>query len=192
MKGRAALLLAVCASAVAASAGAAPSAPAGPVFSGTGGKSLPLFRVKVPSTLRWTSSVPAFQLFPKRGTAGGTVSAKALSGATYLEPGSYRLDLLTRGAWTVRVAAGIERPRPLGGGLVGFRGNGARDLPPFTTRQRTSLVWTNSGTTFEVTSNDFSVAVSSHAKRGRSTMVAGRQRLSVNAVGTWTVGWKPS
>ena len=190
MIGRTALLLAVCAGAI-GSAVAAPAAPAGPVFSGSGGKSLPLFKVTVGSTLRWTSTVPAFQLFPKRGTAGGTVSAKALSGATYLEPGSYRLDVLTKGGWKISVASGIERPRPLGDGLVGFRGNGARDLPPFTTRRGTSLYWTNTGSTFELTSNDFSVAVSSHAKRGRSFMVRGRQRLSVNAVGTWTVGWKP-
>ena len=194
MRRRTALLAAMCASAWIGSAGAAAtseSSAAGPVYTGSGGKPLPVFTVKASSTLRWTNTGSIFQLFPKRGTAGGAVKSTAASGATYLEPGRYRLDVDAIGAWKIRVVPGIERPQPLGGGLVGFRGNGGRDLPPFTTRRGTSLVWTNTGSNFQVSSNDFSVAINSRAKRGRSFMVRGRQRLTVNAVGSWTIGWKP-
>ena len=192
---RTTLLAAVCACVAVATAGATTASPvtssAGPAFSGKGRKTLPLFRVTVGSTLHWTNSGAAFQIVPRRGTAGGAVSSTGASGATYLEPGRYRLEVQAVGTWKIRVASGIERPRSLGGGLVGFRGNGARDLPPFTTRRGTNLVWTNTGAKFEVSSNDFSVQISSRAKSGKGFMVRGRQRLTVNAVGDWTVGWKP-
>ena len=164
---------------------------AGPVFSGNGGRSLPPFRVKVPSTLRWTNNGSIFQIFPKIGLGGGSVNSSARSGATYLKPGSYRLDVNAIGDWRMSVITGVERPQRLGGGLVGFRGNGGRDLPPFTTRRGTNLIWTNSGSIFQIFSSDFSVSVNSQAKAGKSYMDPGPHLLTVNAVGSWTIRWKP-
>jgi hypothetical protein len=79
----------------------------------------------------------------------------------------------------------------LGGGLIGFRGNGGRDLPPFNSRRGTNLTWTNTGAIFQIFSDDFSVSVNSQAHRGKSYMDAGTHRLTVNAIGVWTIGWKP-
>lgn len=178
-------------SAVASGAADNARAAGGPVFSGNGGRALPPFRVAAPSTLRWTNSGAIFQLFPK-GLGSGSVNSQARSGATYLKPGRYRLDVNAIGSWTIRVVRGIERPRPLGGGLIGFRGNGGRDLPPFTTRRGTNLVWTNSGSIFQIFPANFAGggAVNSQARRGRSFMDAGRHQLTVNAIGSWTIGWR--
>jgi hypothetical protein len=163
-----------------------------PKFSGNGGKSLPPFRVTRPSTLRWKNSGAIFQIFPKGLGSGGSVNAASRSGATYLKPGSYRLDVNAIGSWSIHVVPGIERPRPLGNGLVGFRGNGGRTLPPFSTRRGANLVWTNSGAIFQIFADDFSdVSVNSQAKRGTSYMDAGRHALTVNAIGAWTIAWKP-
>lgn len=190
-----AVFIAACAIVGFGSASAAPlsaaTAAAGPVFSGNGGKSLPPFRVKVPSTLRWTNSDSIFQIFPKNALGGGSVNSAAGSGATYLKPGAYRLDVNAIGNWKIRIVAGVERPQSLGGDLVGFRGNGGCDLPPFTNRRSTNLIWTNSDSIFQIFSSDFSVSVNSQAKRGKSYMDAGRHQLAVNAIGTWTIGWKP-
>ena len=185
---RTTLLAAVCACVAVATAGATTASPvtssAGPAFSGKGRKTLPLFRVTVGSTLHWTNSGTAFQIVPRRGTAGGAVSSTGASGATYLEPGRYRLEVQAVGTWKIRVASGIERPRSLGGAS---RSRG----PPFTSRSGTNLVWTNTRAKYVVSSNDLSVRISSRAKSGKGFMVRGRQRLTVNAVGDWTVGWKP-
>jgi hypothetical protein len=120
-----------------------------PVFSGNGGRSLPPFRVRVPSTMRWTNTGDIFQTFAS-GLGGGGVNSRAHSGATYLKPGTYKLQVNAIGSWRIRVTRGIERPRPIGGGLIGFKGDGGRDLPPFTTRRGTNLVWTNTGSIFQV------------------------------------------
>jgi len=189
------LLIAVCAIAGLGTASAAPGSSSGvavgPVFSGNGGQSLPPFKVKVASTLRWTNNDVIFQIFPKNMLGGGSVNSTARSGATYLKPGTYRLDVNAIGNWRIRIVAGIEKPQPLGNGLVGFRGNGGRDLPSFSNRRSTNLLWTNNDSIFQLFSSDFSVSVNSQGKRGKTYMDAGRHQLTVNAIGTWTVGWKP-
>jgi hypothetical protein len=189
----AAVLIAVSATIGLASAGATPQAPtrsAERLFSGTGDKALPSFSVRVPSTLRWTTNGPIFQIFPT-DPSGGTVNSTAPAGATFLQPGVHRLVINAYAGWTVRIVPGIERPQPLGGGLVGFRGNGDRELPPFTTARKTTLVWTNTGTVFRVYSGAFSVSVKSSARRGTRPFAAGLHEFAVSAMGSWTIGWKP-
>jgi hypothetical protein len=161
------------------------------VFSGgAGARALPAITVSVPSTLRWTSAGPAF-LVATDTALGGTISSQAASGATYLQPGTYRLTLKAWAAWSIRIVAGVERPQPLGGGLIGFRGNGSRDLPPFTTRRGTTLIWTNTGGLFSIDSGLWTLRISSAAKRGKRQMGLGVHSFKVNASGTWTIGWKP-
>lgn len=191
------LLIAVCAVVFglgSASAGRpfmTPTATTGPIFAGNGGKALPPFKVTVASTLRWTNNGSIFQIFPKSALGGGSVNSTARTGATYLKPGSYRLDVNAIGSWKIQIVAGVERPQALGSGLIGFRGNGGRDLPPFSNRRGTNLLWTNSGSIFQIFSSDFSVSVNSQAKQGKTYMDAGRHQLTVNAIGTWTIRWKP-
>ena len=190
-----AILIAVCATVGLGSASATPRMPAtateAPVFSGgAGARTLPRITISVPSTLRWTSSGPAFLLITDTAL-GGSVSSQVASGATYLKPGAYNLSLKAWAAWTIRIVAGVERPRPLGGGLIGFRGNGSRELPPFTTRRGTNLVWTNTGAFFSVDSGLWTLRISSKAKRGKHQMGLGTHAFVVNASGTWTIGWKP-
>jgi hypothetical protein len=190
-----AILIAVCASVGLGSASATPRAPSTTTpllaFSGgAGARTLPRITISVPSTLRWTSSGPAFLLITDTAL-GGSVSSQAASGATYLKPGAYNLSLKAWAAWTIRIVAGVERPRSLGGGLVGFRGNGSRELPPFTTQRGTNLIWTNTGALFSIDSGLWTLRISSKAKRGKRSMGRGTHAFVVNASGTWTIGWKP-
>ena len=190
-----AILIAVCATVGLGSASATPRMPATamatPVFSGgAGARTLPRITISVPSTLRWTSSGPAFLLITDTAL-GGSVSSQVASGATYLKPGAYTLSLKAWAAWTIRIVAGVERPRPLGGGLIGFRGNGSRELPPFTTLRGTNLVWTNTGALFSVDSGLWTLRISSKAQHGKRSMGRGTHAFVVNASGTWTIGWKP-
>ena len=189
------IALVICASVGLGSASATPRTPStaaeAPIFSGSGGaRTLPPITVSVPSTLRWTSGGPAFLLVTETAL-GGSVNSQAASGATYLKPGTYHLSVKAWAAWSIRIVAGVERPRPLGGGLVGFRGNGARELPPFTTRRGTNLIWTNTGTVFRIDSGPWTLAIKSQAKRGKRYMSAGTHAFVVSAIGTWTIGWKP-
>jgi hypothetical protein len=191
----AAILIAVFASVGLGSAGAAPRTPATATealaFSGNASaRTLPTITISVPSTLRWTSSGPAFLLITDTAL-GGSISSQAASGATYLKPGAYNLTLKAWAAWTIRIAAGVERPRSLGGGLIGFRGNGSRELPPFTSQRGTDLIWTNTGSLFSIDSGLWTLRVSSTAKRGKRHMGRGVHAFVVNASGTWTIGWKP-
>jgi hypothetical protein len=188
-------ILIVCATVGLGAASATPrassAATAGPVFSGNAGaRTLPTITVRVPSTLRWTSSGPAFLLITDTAL-GGSVSSQAASGATYLKPGAYNLTLKAWAAWTIRIVADVERPRPLGGGLIGFRGNGSRELPPVTTQRNTNLIWTNNGGLFAVDSGLWTLRISSQAKRGKHKLGRGVHAFVVNASGTWTIGWKP-
>lgn len=189
-----ATLIAVCATVGLGSAGAtprtAPSAAEGPVFSGSDDRTLPPFTVSVPSTLRWTTNGPLFMITPEDLFGGGVISS-ARSGATFLSAGTHRLKLDAYGSWTVRIVKGVERPQPLGDGLVGFRGNGARELPPFSTERRINLVWTNSGTLFVLYSGSFTKPIKSQAKRGKRFMPAGLHEFKISAVGSWTIAWKP-
>jgi hypothetical protein len=189
-----AILIAVFATVGLGSASATPRTPsaatAAPVFSGSGDRTLPPITVSAPSTLRWTSNGPAFQVFT-RTALGGSINSAAGSGATYLRAGTYQLEINAYAAWTMRIVTGVERPRSLGGGLVGFRGNGGRDLPPFSTRRGTNLIWTNNGAFFRLDSGPFSMSIKSQAKRGKRSMAAGLHEFAVNASGSWTIGWKP-
>lgn len=177
---------------LAATALAATVLATGPSFSGYGGRELAAFRVAQASTLRWTNGGPIFQVFPRNVTSTGPVNSTARSGATYLAPGRHLLNVGAIGNWTIRVVPGVERPRALGNGLVGFRGNGARELPPFATVRAKTLVWTNTGALFQVSTDDLTVSVGSSGKRGRAPLPAGTHQLTVNAVGSWTLGWLPS
>ena len=94
-------------------------------------------------------------------------------------------------AWTIRIVAGVERPRSLGGGLIGFRGNGGRELPPFTTRRGTKLVWTNTGALFRLDSGPSGPSDQLPGQAGKRAMGRGVHAFVINASGTWTIGWKP-
>jgi hypothetical protein len=188
------MLIVVCSTVGLGSASATPRTPSAAtaplVFSGSGDRTLPSITVSVPSTLRWTSNGPAFQVFT-RTALGGSINSAAGSGATYLKAGTYQLEINAYAAWTMRIVPGAERPRSLGGGLIGFRGNGGRELPPFTTRRGTNLVWTNNGAFFRLDSGPFTLAIKSQAKRGKRHLPSGSHEFVVNASGTWTIGWKP-
>ena len=191
----AAILIAVFASVGLGSAGAAPQTPATATealaFSGNAGaRTLPTITISVPSTLRWTSSGPAFLLITDTAL-GGSISSQAASGATYLKPGAYNLTLKAWAAWTIRIAAGVERPRSLGGRLIGFRGNGSRELPPFTTQRGTDLVWTNTGAAVQHRQRPLDSQGQLHGQAWEAPHGRGVHAFVVNASGTWTIGWKP-
>ena len=193
----AAILLAVCATAGLGSAAATPKVPSAPsatppglVWSGSRGKPLPRFVLKEDSTLRWTMNGPGFQIINQDGNGGG-VNSTAHSGAAFLKAGPHLIEVYSWGPWTVRVVKGIEHPQSLGGGFIGFRGNGGRELPPFTTKRGTKLVWTNNGTLFKLESGPFSTFISSQGKRGVRAIPPGLHEYVINALGTWTIGWKP-
>lgn len=189
-----ALFMVVCAAVGLGSASAtthSPPAPTvSPAFSGSGDRLLPTIRVSVPSTLRWTSNGPLFQIF-STDALGGAVNSAGRSGATFLDVGNHRLEVNAYAGWTIKIVPAIERPTSLGGGLVGFRGNGSRELPPFTTRRGTTLVWTNSGPVFQIDSGAFTLSIKSMAKRGSRHLVGGIHEFDVLASGSWTIGWKP-
>jgi hypothetical protein len=155
-------------------------------------KTLPPFQVKTATTLVWRNGGDIFQIFPK-GLGGGSVNSQAHAGATYLPPGSYRLSVNAIGSWTIRIVAGVERPVAMGGGRVGFRGDGGRALPPFNTRHGGPLSWSTSGDIFQIFPKDFDGGgdVNSEAHRGTTFLDAGTHELSVNAMGSWTISWKP-
>jgi len=177
------------------SASATPQAPAGAAtertFSGSADKTLPPFTLPVPSTLRWTSNSPIFLILPSSSLMGGSVNSAARSGATFLPAGTHQLGVKSFASWTIRIVPGIERPRALGNGRVGFRGHGGRDLPPFTLRRGTTLVWTSGGQVFRLSGDPFMAPIKSQASRGTRRVTAGLHTWTVNATGTWSVGWKP-
>jgi hypothetical protein len=183
----------IAASALAAAAPTHARHPATFQFVGFGSKSLPPFEVAAPSTMVWKNSGEVFQTFSK-GTDAANVNSAARNGATYLAPGSYRLNINAIGTWTIRIVPGAERPKSLGNGLVGFKGSGGRDLPPFTTRRVGELHWTNSGSIFQILNDSYSGGgnVNSHAHKGVTYLDAGTHRLSVNAIGSWVVSWRAS
>jgi hypothetical protein len=159
-------------------------------FRGNGARSLPPFRIGRPSTLFWTSSGSIFQLFPS-GLTGGTVNSQARRGWTYLAPARYRYEVNALSAWTIRVVAGTIRPQRMSGGQIGYRGNGALDLPPFITRRNTTLVWRSSGSIFQLFPKELSGVVNSQAHRGSTYLPRGKHTYTVNAIGSWTIAWRP-
>jgi hypothetical protein len=189
------VLIAVFATAGLGSAGATLQAPAGAsterTFSGSADKTLPPITLQVPSTLRWTSNSPLFQILPSSSLTGGSVNSMSRAGATYLAAGPHQLGVKAFASWTIRIVPGIERPRAIGGGLVGFRGNGGRDLPPFTLKRAKTLVWTSGGQVFRLSGDPFTAPIKSAQQRGTRRVAAGSHTWTINATGTWSVGWKP-
>lgn len=189
------VLIAVFATVGLGSANARLQAPTGSsterTFSGSADMTLPPITLDVPSTLRWTSTSPIFLILPSSSLTGGSVNSAARAGATYLAAGTHQLGVKAFAGWTIRIVPGTERPRAIGGGLVGFRGQGGRDLPPFTLKRGKTLVWTSGGQVFRLSGDPFMAPIKSQAKRGTRRVAAGSHTWTVNATGTWSVGWKP-
>lgn len=164
----------------------------GPSFSGNGGRALPPFTVRAPSTLVWASSGDIFQIFAS-GLGGGDVNSSAHRGWTYLPPGRYQLQVNAIGNWAIKVASGVIAPSRMGSGLVGYRGSGSQDLPPFTTRHGRNLSWTSGGDLFQIFGKEFNGGgdVNSEAHRGTSYLNAGKHTLTINTTGPWTIAWHP-
>jgi hypothetical protein len=161
-------------------------------FRGDGGKTLAPIRIHAPSTLLWACNGDIFQIFNVNPSAsGGDVNSQGGKGATYLPPGRYTLQVNAIGAWAIKIVPGIERPRRLSAGYVGFRGNGGRDLPPFRTSKGTTLYWRSNGDIFQLFSTDLGGPdVNSRASRGTTYMDAGIHQVIVNALGDWVIYWR--
>ena len=128
-----------------ASARTAHDASSTPTYRGNGGETLPPIRVTAPSTLLWAANGGLFSIFSNADTDGGTVNSTASKGWTYVTPGRYTLQINAIGNWAFRIVRGIEAPQKLSGGLIGYRGNGGLDLPPFRFARSEQVYWTNSG-----------------------------------------------
>jgi hypothetical protein len=75
---------------------------------------------------------------------------------------------------------------------MGFSGNGGRQLPPFTTAHTGQLSWTCDGAHFQLLAAlGRNGNVDSQAHKGSTRLAAGKHGLTVNAIGRWTVAWKP-
>jgi hypothetical protein len=163
------------------------------VFTGSGGKTLPPFRVARPSTLFWRGgSGGIFQLF-SAGTAGGNVNSQARSGWCYLKPGRYSNTVNALGPWRILVDDGRVVPAvSLGGGKIGYRGSGGTELPPVSFRSAKTVSWTAAaGGIFQLFDDRLlgGANVNSRGRRGTTYAAAGRHRWTVNTLGAWTVGW---
>lgn len=170
---------------------AAQATIAGPSFRGNGGKTLPPFSVAVPSTMRWIASGGVFQTFPAGTSVNGSVNSQAASGWTYLPKGRYTLQVNAIGNWTIQVVPGIVRPK-LAGGWASYSGNGGLQLPPFKLPRSEQVYWTAKGGLFQIFSSGFTgINVNSQAGRGSTYATKGSQKLQVNALGAWTIRWRP-
>ena len=70
-------------------------------LSGNGDRRLPPLRVgRGGTTLRWTNSGEVFSLFSEEGTLVDSVASR---GATYLQAGVHRIDVVASGSWVVRI-----------------------------------------------------------------------------------------
>lgn len=158
-------------------------------FSGNGGKTLAPFTVSADSTLSWTNDGDVFQLFNAALTNSGTVNSTARRGTTYLPRGRYSLQVNAIGNWTITIRRGAERPLRLGGGAIGFRGNGGKALPPVGVAKGSTLSWSNSGEIFQLFNESLSTdgTVNSQAGRGTTYLPKGTYKLYVNALGNWTI-----
>jgi hypothetical protein len=76
-------------------------------------------------------------------------------------------------------------------GMIRFEGHGVRALPTFRVDGPSTLIWTHSGSFFQISSSGdycYDGAVTSNADHGATSIPAGVYRnLRVRAVGTWTV-----
>jgi len=73
----------------------------GLAFRGDGDRRLPPLRVRRGgTTLRWTNSGEVFSLFSEEGTLVDSVAGE---GATYLQAGVHRIDVVASGSWLIRI-----------------------------------------------------------------------------------------
>ncbi len=154
-------------------------------FSGNGGKQLAPFRLAAPATMIWSNSGPLFQTFTSGATVNGTVNSQAKRGTSYMPAGRYSLQVNAIGNWTIVVKAGAERIRT----PIRFAGNGGKALPPFRLRSRKTMYWTSTGALFQTFPSGLTLngMVNSQARRGTTSMPAGKYQLHVNAVANWTI-----
>jgi hypothetical protein len=176
-----------------ASARTAHDASSTPTYRGNGGETLPPIRVTAPSTLLWAANGGLFSIFSNADTDGGTVNSTASKGWTYVTPGRYTLQINAIGNWAFRIVRGIEAPQKLSGGLIGYRGNGGLDLPPFRFARSEQVYWTNSGSLFSIFDSNFSggINVNSQGHSGSTYAGGGTHDVSVNAIGNWQIAWRP-
>lgn len=77
------------------------SSSGGRSFSGNGGRTLKPFTIDEASTLKWTNDGDIFQVFDI--DSGVAINASSSKGDTYLEPGTYKLDVNAIGNWTIKI-----------------------------------------------------------------------------------------
>jgi hypothetical protein len=152
-------------------------------FSGDGGKTLAPFRVRRPSTMRWTNTGDIFQIFNAGASNNGAVNSSGHRGTSYIPVGRYRLQVNAIGRWSIAIQPGIERLSS----PIRFRGNGAKALPPFRLPRGKTMRWSNTGQIFQTFNAGLNGNVNSQARRGTTHLPAGRYALYVNAIGNWTI-----
>jgi len=169
---------------------AAQVAPAS--FRGTGNQMIGPFRVTQPSTGRWTSSGPLFQL-SSTVNGSGNVNSTGHGGIVYLAPGTYRMQIRAGAPWTIQIVPGLEPPHRLPGGYVGFQGSGSTQLPPFTLARGVRIVWHAQGSLFGLADVSYSgpIRVMSRGPGSTATAGAGTHQVTVNTIGSWTIEWRP-
>ncbi len=79
----------------------APEPKATDTFEGNGSQKLPPLEVKEPSTLKWTDDGGNFNLSTDDGSLD--VSSEGESGESYVEPGTYKIDVIANGNWTITI-----------------------------------------------------------------------------------------
>jgi hypothetical protein len=158
-------------------------------FSGKGDRTLPPFRVSVPSTLSWHNSGKLFSISPQASkTFDGAVASGAHAGTTYLPPGRYSLRVLARGTWRLEVRPGAEPVRRVGGAIV-FSGNGRKALPPFRVAKDSYMHWASAPGLFQLRNTTSSAgAISASDRRGIVYLPPGQYALQVlSALGRWSL-----
>jgi len=78
-------------------------------------------------------------------------------------------------------------PPPPPAAALQFSGNGGKDLAPIHVAHDSTLFWTNDGDLFSLNDPDYNVSVNSQGHSGSTFVPAGTYRLSINAIGNWTI-----
>jgi len=131
-----------------------------------------------------------FQTFTSSLTTTGNVNSQAHAGWSYLAPGKYALEVVSNGAWSIHVRAGVIAPRRAGGRLA-YSGSGGATLPPFVVRRAGELAWTCSCHLFQLAGDELRQNVSSQAHGGTTRLQPGTYQLNVNSDGPWSISWRP-
>jgi hypothetical protein len=79
----------------------APTPPPPTNFNGNGGETLAPFTIAHAATLSWTDDGGYFGIYDQNGNV--LVNSQGSSGSTYLQPGSYTLEINAIGNWTITV-----------------------------------------------------------------------------------------